>query len=294
MLRQLVLQGSLAQFGGPYLFDVSSVQEAVHALTTQVKGAYGAIRRGEFTVFADELQLDENEIGFSLGAVQRIRVVPVPAGSKRQGVFKVILGVALLGVGLAVGTTGSFLGLKAASWFTMGAGMVLNGVAQMLSPMPSMSTGDNEKANERQSYVFNSPVNVCEEGHCIPVVYGKAYSGSIVASSGLSVDDVDLSLDDVTGFSASGGVGRISASWTAVSGARDYQVKWTGPANGSTATTRTSVTKLGLPAGNYTVSVLARNGSLTSKNWKSASAEVTASGGGGGGGNDGGDGGDNN
>ena len=56
MLRQLVLEGSLAQFGGPFTFDVASVQEAVHALTSQIKGTYRAIRQGEFLVFADDVQ----------------------------------------------------------------------------------------------------------------------------------------------------------------------------------------------------------------------------------------------
>ena len=295
MLRQLVLEGSLSSFGGPFTFDVSSVQEAVHALTSQIKGTYRAIRQGEFLVFADDVQLEENETGFDLGTVSRIRIVPVPVGSKSNGVFKVILGVALLGVGLAVGAgalgvKGALMGIKAATYTMMGAGMLLNGIGMMISPSPSMSIGDSEKADNKTSYLFNSAVNVCEEGNCVPVVYGKAYSGSIVVSSGQSVDDVDITLDSVTGLTATGGIRRITASWTAVSGAHDYQVKWTGPEDGSMTTTGTSGTKTGLTAGEYTVSVQARNGSITSKNWTSKNATVTdySSGGGdeGGGGDD--------
>ena len=255
-------------------FDVSSVQEAVHALTSQIKGTYRAIRQGEFLVFADDVQLEENETGFDLGTVSRIRIVPVPVGSKSNGVFKVVLGVALLGVGFAVGAAGTFLGIGKATFMTMGAGMLLNGIGQMLSPSPSMSIGDSEKADSKTSYLFSGAVNVCEEGNCVPVVYGKAYSGSIVVSSGQSVDDVDITLDSVTGLTATGGIRRITASWTAVSGAHDYQVKWTGPEDGSMTTTSTSGSKYGLSAGEYTVSVQARNGSITSKNWTSANVTV--------------------
>lgn len=278
MLRQLVLEGSLAQFGGPFTFDVASVQEAVHALTSQIKGTYRAIRQGEFLVFADDVQLEEDETCFDLGSVSRIRIIPVPTGSKNQGVFKVILGVALLGVGFAVGTSGLGLGalgtISQSTFFTMGAGMLLSGVGMMISPSPSMSVGDNEKADNKTSYLFNSAVNICEEGNVVPVVYGKAYCGSIVVSSGQSVDDVDITLDNVTALNVTGGVRYIRASWTAVSGAHDYKVKWTGPEDGSMTTTSTSGTKNGLSAGEYTVSVLARNGSITSKNWTSAPVTV--------------------
>lgn len=279
MLRQLVLEGSLAQFGGPFTFNVASVQEAVHALTTQIKGTYRAIRQGEFLVFADDVQLEEDETCFDLGSVSRIRIVPVPTGSKNQGVFKVILGVALLGVGLAVGAgligaKSAFLGIASKTWITMGAGMALSGIGMMISPSPSMSVGDNEKADNKTSYLFNSAVNICEEGNVVPVVYGKAYCGSIVVSSGQSVDDVDITLDNVTGLSVTGGVRYIRASWAGVSGAHDYKVKWTGPEDGSMTTTSTSGRKTGIAPGEYTVSVLARNGSVTSKNWTSAPVTV--------------------
>lgn len=279
MLRQLVLEGSLAQFGGPFTFDVASVQEAVHALTSQIKGTYRAIRQGEFLVFADDVQLEEDETCFDLGSVSRIRIVPVPTGSKNQGVFKVILGVALLGVGLAVGAgligaKSAFLGIASKTWITMGAGMALSGIGMMISPSPSMSVGDNEKADNKTSYLFNSAVNICEEGNVVPVVYGKAYCGSIVVSSGQSVDDVDITLDNVTALNVTGGVRYIRASWTTVSGAHDYKVKWTGPEDGSMTTTSTSGRKTGIAPGEYTVSVLARNGSVTSKNWTSAPVTV--------------------
>lgn len=282
MLRTIELCGSLKDFGGPFVFDVKTVQEAVHALTVQIHGLTAAIRGGEFLVYADKAQLEESETAFDLGQTRHIRIVPVPVGSKNNGVFKVILGAALLGVGLAaaggaLGHAGAFLGIAKSTWITMGAGMMLNGIGQMISPSPVMTTGDSEKSDSKTSYLFNSAVNVCEEGNCVPVVYGTAYCGSLVISSGYSVDDVDIALDNVSGLTLKGGAESIKAQWNAVKGAYDYEIRWTGPVSGSKTTDKTSGTENDLPAGEYTVSVRARSGSVTSKNWTSAKTTVKES-----------------
>ena len=195
MMREIVLHGSLTQFGTRYRFDVVSVHEAVRALTAQIKGFYAAVRQGEFRVIAGDMLLDETELALDLGRTETIHIVPVPAGSKDRGIFKVVLGVALLGVGFAVGAAGgaaagaTFLGIKSGTWLMMGAGMMLNGIGQMLSPSPTAES--NEKADERPSYVFNSPLNITEEGNCIPLAYGECFCSTLVISSGFDVSDAE-------------------------------------------------------------------------------------------------------
>ena len=148
MIRTVVLHGGLASFGGSYAVDVRSVREAVYALTTQIKGLYRAIRAGEFLVKADEsISLDESELDFDLGRVSRIDIIPVPVGSKRQGLLKVILGVALIGVGFAVGlgTTisgGMLAGLSGKTFLMLGAGMFMSGIGQMISPSPTADSNE--------------------------------------------------------------------------------------------------------------------------------------------------------
>lgn len=280
MMREVVLHGALgAEFGERFRVDVETVQEAVHALTCQIRGLYRAILRGEFQVIADETTyFDELEVILSLGKVEKIHIVPVPAGSKRAGVLKVILGVALIGIGFAVGwgnTIGHGLlaGMSGKTFMMLGAGFFLNGVGQMMSPSPTLES--NEKPNDRPSYLFSSPVNIGEEGNCLPVAYGAPYCSTLTVSSGYDTEGVELSLDNVTGLTATAGIGQITASWQAVSGAADYLVKLTGPHSAAWAATRTSTMKRGLPAGNYTISVTARNGSLTSQNPATATAVVT-------------------
>lgn len=280
MMREVVLHGALgAEFGERFCVDVETVQEAVHALTCQIRGLYRAILRGEFQVIADETAyFDELEVILSLGKVEKIHIVPVPAGSKRAGVLKVILGVALIGIGFAVGwgnTIGHGLlaGMSGKTFIMLGAGFFLNGVGQMMSPSPTLES--NEKPNDRPSYLFSSPVNIGEEGNCLPVAYGAPYCSTLTVSSGYDTEGVELSLDNVTGLTATAGIGQITASWQAVSGAADYLVKLTGPHSAAWAATRTSTMKRGLPAGNYIISVTARNGSLTSQNPATATAVVT-------------------
>ncbi|WP_321823564.1 tail assembly protein [Pyramidobacter piscolens] len=288
MMREVILHGALgAEFGEQFRVDVETVQEAVHALTCQIKGLYRAILRGEFQVIADETTyFDELEVILSLGDVEKIHIVPVPAGSKRAGVLKVILGIALIGVGFAVGLGkivggGLLAGMSGKTFLMLGAGFFLNGVGQLMSPSPTLES--NEKPNDRPSYLFSSPVNIGEEGNCLPVAYGAPYCSTLTVSSGYDTQGVELSLDNVTGLTATAGIGQITASWQAVSGAADYLVKLTGPYSGSWTATRTSTMKRGLPAGTYTVSVTARNGSLTSKTPATATVAVTQGGSSGGG-----------
>lgn len=196
MMRELVLHGALGErFGARYRLDVATAREAVHALVCQLDGLRRAILRGEFQVLADEdSYLGEDEIDLELGRVKRVHLVPVPAGSKRAGVLKVILGVALLGIGLGIGAPnvishGLFAGLAGKTFITLGAGFMLNGIGQMLSPSPTLES--REKPDDRPSYLFSSPINITEEGNCVPVAYGSPFCSTLVISSGYSTEGVN-------------------------------------------------------------------------------------------------------
>lgn len=303
MIRTVVLHGGLASFGGSYAVDVRSVREAVYALTTQIKGLYRAIRAGEFLVKADEsISLDESELDFDLGRVSRIDIIPVPVGSKRQGLLKVILGVALIGVGFAVGlgTTisgGMLAGLSGKTFLMLGAGMFMSGIGQMLSPSPTADS--NEKADERPSYLFSSPVNIAEEGNVVPLAYGAPYCSTLVISSGYSVEDVSITMEPVSGLSvsASSDGTYITAAWSALSGAADYVIRIGGEGaswesyDQQYTTSDTKVSKW-LSEGKYTIMVKGRNGSTLSREAASVAFTVVREEEPDYGGGDGGDGGD--
>ena len=128
--------------------------------------------------------------------VTEYHLIPVPNGSKKNGLLKVILGVAMIGIGWAAMGAAKAAGIAASAFskqlVVMGAGMVLNGVSQMISPAPTLDTGTSEGAATKQSYIFSSGANIGEEGNVIPLVYGKFWCGSLVLSAGMKpVNDLE-------------------------------------------------------------------------------------------------------
>jgi hypothetical protein len=86
-------------------------------------------------------------------------------------------GIGALGVQLLVG---------------VGASLVLGGVAQLLTPVPTLSTpstADTEK-DPRKSYSFSGIQNTSRQGTPVPIVYGETLVGSIVISAGIDTEQV--------------------------------------------------------------------------------------------------------
>jgi len=88
----------------------------------------------------------------------------------------------------------------------MGVGLMLSGVATMLTPVPDVSSdiGSNEEPDERTSLIYAGGVNNIEQGGPIPLVYGQILAGSVLISSDVEVmelADRELGADgDVTDF----------------------------------------------------------------------------------------------
>ena len=116
---------------------------------------------------------------------------PTLKGSKRGGLFGVIAGVALIATAFALGPLGfSVIGANAA-WMVggVGASMLLGGVAQMLTKMPSMSTGKD--AEKKQSTSFSNLSNMAAQGRPMPLAYGRIRVGSLIISQGVETMDVE-------------------------------------------------------------------------------------------------------
>ena len=194
MRRRIILHGALRRrFGKMYVLDVDTPGEVIRALGVQLKGFLFFIRHGEFRVLRGNYALDDTELMMHLGGETDFHLVPVACGSKRNGLLKVILGVALIGVGFAVGAGGLSLGalgtISQGTIFMMGAGMLFNGLGQMLSPTPTVDPS-HESAATKQSYTFGGAVNLTEEGNIVPVIYGTMWSGSVVISAGMYPEEV--------------------------------------------------------------------------------------------------------
>jgi hypothetical protein len=102
------------------------------------------------------------------------------------------LGMGLSGVtaGAAAGSAamGIIGGGLASAIGLAGASLIIGGVASMISPQASISGLQRGKEAARlESFSFSGIVNTSQQGMPVPIVYGRAFVGSAVLSSGLDV-----------------------------------------------------------------------------------------------------------
>ena len=132
-------------------------------------------------------------------------ITPVLTGAGNGGVGTFILGAVLVGVaifnpfvgfsfaqggfalmGAATATVGTGLAIAAG---TLGIGLMLAGVAQMLSPVPK-PPGPGEAPTQLESNSFSGVANTSRQGVPVPIAYGRVFVGSAIISAGLDVDQV--------------------------------------------------------------------------------------------------------
>lgn len=187
--------GSLKQFGSDFRLDCKTPAEVIHALTSQIPKLRQFIQQGLFTVRVGRDYFDnrylEKGLSQKLKDDSTVHFTPTLKGSKRGGLFGVITGVALIAGALALGPLGfSVIGANAA-WMVggLGASMLLGGVAQMLTKMPSMSTGKD--ADKKQSTSFSNLSNMAAQGRPMPLAYGRIRVGSLIISQGVETMDIE-------------------------------------------------------------------------------------------------------
>lgn len=172
-------------------------------------------------------------------------LVPVISGSGGASTGQILLGVGLVAAsfllpgaglfgtyGLITGaTTGTFSGLAATAGLAgtlttvgtaisaVGAGLILNGVSNMISPQPEMPKLGNRRmdatnfrgpgpqgvsrgASGQQSYAYTGPANTVGNGSTIPVVYGRAMVGGHMLA--VTVEATDVSDPIATAIKAPG------------------------------------------------------------------------------------------
>nr|DAM39442.1 MAG TPA: tail assembly protein [Bacteriophage sp.] len=187
--------GSLKQFGSDFRLDCKTPAEVIHALTSQIPKLRQFIQQGLFTVRVGRDYFDNRYLEKGLSQKLKddsvVHFTPTLKGSKRGGLFGVITGVALIAGALALGPLGfSVIGANAA-WMVggLGASLLLGGVAQMLTKMPSMSTGKD--ADKKQSTSFSNLSNMAAQGRPMPLAYGRIRVGSLIISQGVETMDIE-------------------------------------------------------------------------------------------------------
>lgn len=190
MLRRIKLYGKLAKFIGHRVLeaDVSSAAEAVRFLLANWPELEQHMADQHYRVSIGTYALDKDELHDPAGQ-QEISIAPVIAGAGTVG--RIILGAVLIGLSFIPGLqAAAIFGSKltvGAALLSLGGGLVLGGLAQLLTPVPTVQQSDQDP---RKTYNFSGIQQTSCQGTPVPVVYGKTLVGSIVISAG--VDTVQV------------------------------------------------------------------------------------------------------
>lgn len=180
------LYGDLQDFGTRFDLHVATTSEAMRALFTQIDGLQKRISDGGYFVRVAKKDVTDDSIDTDfhrdLTDTDVIHIVPEITGAGKFG--QAILGAALIGAAFFTG------GASMAAWgalstglFSAGIGLVLGGVAQMLTKQPSF--GDTSNTDKSRSSSFSSLGNNTAQGSCVPVAYGDIMIGSKVISQSI-------------------------------------------------------------------------------------------------------------
>ena len=200
MLRKIKLYGKLAKFIGHRVLeaDVATAAEAVRFLLANWPEAEAHMNDQHYRVSIGTYDIDLEELHHPAGAAP-ISFVPVVAGAGAVG--RIIAGIALIALSFGIASlaagaalAGSFSGfaLQAVAFGTQagliaGVGLVVGGVAQLLTPTPKIS---NDEGDPRKSFSFSGIQNTSRAGVPVPVVYGETLVGSVVISAGIDIVQV--------------------------------------------------------------------------------------------------------
>jgi predicted phage tail protein len=200
MLRKIKLYGKLAKFIGHRVLeaDVATAAEAVRFLLANWPEAEAHMNDQHYRVSIGTYDIDLEELHHPAGAAP-ISFVPVVAGAGAVG--RIIAGIALIALSFGIASlaagaalAGSFSGfaLQAVAFGTQagliaGVGLVVGGVAQLLTPTPKIS---QDEGDPRKSFSFSGIQNTNRAGVPVPVVYGETLVGSVVISAGIDIVQV--------------------------------------------------------------------------------------------------------
>lgn len=180
MLRRIHLHGALKSIHPePIEVNVATVAEAIELITGQLPGFQPNAIHGR-----REIQVAGFSTAKSLYAptdVQDIHLFPPLAFGKNGGIFKMIVGVALVIVGVIVSAIPGFQAIGGAL-VSLGLSLVIGGLAQLLSPQPSNTP------EQRSKYLSNNQ-NTVQIGTPIPLLYGeRRVAGQILSLNVQSQD----------------------------------------------------------------------------------------------------------
>lgn len=189
------LYGGLRKYGRRFDLHAETPAEALHALFVQIQGLRQAVRDGLFQVrFKGQDQTEENiESNFRRPDSGILHIVPRVAGAGKAGQF--IGGAVLVVVGAVLSYTG-IGGPIGGYLINAGIGLMIGGVAQMLTKQPKLDT-ERHGVQQSRNTSFSNLDNTAAQGQPVPLAYGLIYAGSRVVSQGVESRRLETSGDAV-------------------------------------------------------------------------------------------------
>ncbi len=206
MLRKIKLYGELAEFVGHKEFEVKAdtLAHAVSFLVNNFEGIDRFMNPKHYQVKIGSYAVDQSELSYPIGQ-EDIHFIPVITGAGR-GFGKILLGAALIGLafipfaGAGTGLGAAFKGGFSAAKFAkvgfiskglagLGTALVLQGVSDMLFPVPEVPEFESEE-NPRLSFSFGGTQQTGRAGTPVPLVYGEIFTGSVVISGSIDTEQV--------------------------------------------------------------------------------------------------------
>ena len=205
MLRKIKLYGELAKFVGHKEFEVKAdtLAHAVSFLINNFEGIEKYMSPKHYQVKVSNYAVDESELSHPIGK-EDIHFVPIITGAGR-GFGKILLGAALIGLSFisfagAPGLGAAFKGGFSAANFAnvgfiskglagLGAALVLQGVSEMLFPLPKPPSFESEE-DPRLSFSFGGTQQTGRAGTPVPLVFGEIFTGSVVISGSVDTEQV--------------------------------------------------------------------------------------------------------
>lgn len=162
-------------FGAHQSIDVRSIDELFKAMRVNYPDfalylSEAAARGINYQIMVNGAHIPINGLNCMLPAGAIVSIVAMPSGAGGRG-FRIIAGIALLGLGLAgVG----FLGIKASTVAITGAALLFGALRGQQKAPKDDKTG--------QSNMFGGPVTTNQEGGRIPLIYGDHLAGWMIMS----------------------------------------------------------------------------------------------------------------
>ena len=170
--------GDLKQFGTVFKLDIGSVPEAIRALVTQIPGLREHIEKGSYKVRVDGKYIGDEGVHSEVSSTLHLTPVVKGAG-KNGGLLQVVVGIVMIVAAVFYPPLAPY----AAAMISAGTGLVLGGLAQLLTKMPKAE--GFKDSDDLKSSSFSNLANMTAQGAPVPLIYGKMMVGSKVLSQGV-------------------------------------------------------------------------------------------------------------